>query len=55
MLSHALVFLSAGIIAGLPGLAGITGGAAEISWVLLAIGIVLLLIHFVWRDRPPTG
>ena len=55
MLSHALLFLSVGIIARLPSLAGITGVTTQISWVLLAIGILLLVIHLVWRDRPPTG
>lgn len=54
MLSHALFFLGVGIIAGLPGLAGITGVTTQISGVLLMIGILLLVIHLVWRDRPPT-
>ena len=55
MLSHALFFLSVGIIAGLPSLAGMTGVTTQISWVLLVIGILLLVIHLVWRDRPPTA
>ena len=54
MLSHALVFLSVGIVAGLPILAGIIGVTTQISWVLLVIGILLLVIHIIWRDRPPT-
>jgi uncharacterized membrane protein YtjA (UPF0391 family) len=54
MLSHALFFLSVGIIAGLPSLAGVSGVTSQISWVLLVIGILLLAIHFVWKDRPPT-
>jgi uncharacterized membrane protein YtjA (UPF0391 family) len=54
MLSHALVFLGVGIIAGLPSLAGITGVTTEISRILLVIGIVLLVVHLVWGDRPPT-
>jgi uncharacterized membrane protein YtjA (UPF0391 family) len=54
MLSHALVFLTAGIIAGLPSLAGIIGVATPISLVLLVVGIVLLVIHLVCGDRPPT-
>jgi uncharacterized membrane protein YtjA (UPF0391 family) len=55
MLSQALVFLSVGIIAGLPSLAGMTGVATLISGVLLVIGILLLVMHLVWRDGPPTG
>lgn len=54
MLSHALVFLSAGILAGLPSLAGITGVTTQISLVLLVIGILLLVIHLVWGGHPPT-
>jgi uncharacterized membrane protein YtjA (UPF0391 family) len=54
MLAQAIVFLSVGIVAGLPGLAGITGVTTQISWVLLVIGILLLVIHIIWRDRPPT-
>lgn len=55
MLSQARFFLSLGIIAGLPSLAGITGVTTQISWVLLVIGILLLVIHLVWRDRTPTA
>jgi uncharacterized membrane protein YtjA (UPF0391 family) len=51
MLSHALVFMSAGIIAGLPSLMGITGVSTQISWMLLVIGILLLVIHLAWGDR----
>jgi uncharacterized membrane protein YtjA (UPF0391 family) len=55
MLSHALFFLSVGIVAGLPSLAGMSGVTTQISWVLLVIGILLLVIHLIWRDRPPTA
>lgn len=55
MLSQVLVFLSVGIIAGLPSLAGMRGISTLISGVLLVIGILLLVMHLVWRDRPPTG
>lgn len=54
MLSHALVFLSVGIIVGLPSLAGMTGVSTQISGVLLVIGVLLLVIHLLWGDRPPT-
>jgi len=54
MLAQGIVFLSVGIVAGLPSLAGITGVTTQISWVLLVIGILLLVIHIIWRDRPPT-
>jgi uncharacterized membrane protein YtjA (UPF0391 family) len=54
MLAQGIVFLSVGIVAGLPSLAGITGVTTQISWVLLVIGILLLVIHIIWRNRPPT-
>jgi uncharacterized membrane protein YtjA (UPF0391 family) len=54
MLSHALFFLSVGIIAGLPSLAGVLGVTTMISGILIVIGILLLVMHLVWRDRPPT-
>lgn len=54
MLSHALTFLSVGIIAGLPSLAGIMGVTTQVSWVFLVIGFLLLVIHLMRRDRPPT-
>lgn len=54
MLSHALAFLSVGIVVGLPSLAGRTGVSTHISGVLLVIGGLLLILHFLWRDRPPT-
>jgi uncharacterized membrane protein YtjA (UPF0391 family) len=54
MLSHALVFLSAGIIAALPGFVGIGEIATQLSWIFIVIGILLLVIHFLWEDRPPT-
>lgn len=44
--------MTAGIIAGLPSLMGITGVATQISWMLLVIGILLLVVHMVWGDRP---
>jgi|GEM_PF-2532696 uncharacterized membrane protein YtjA (UPF0391 family) len=55
MLSHALTFLSVGVIVGLPSLAGRTGVSTQISGTFLAIGALLLILHLIWRDRPPTG
>lgn len=55
MLSHALAFLSVGVIVGLPSLAGRTGVSTQISGTFLVIGILLLILHLLWRDRPPTG
>lgn len=45
MLNWALVFLVVGLIAGLLGATGIAAVAANIAWVLLLIGIVLLVVH----------
>jgi uncharacterized membrane protein YtjA (UPF0391 family) len=54
MLSHSLIFLTVGIIAGLPSLAGIMGVTTQVSWVLLVIGILLLVIHLMRRGRSPN-
>lgn len=52
MLYYALVFLVIGLIAGALGLSGIAAVAGQISWILLVIGLVLLVVHFV-RGRAP--
>lgn len=53
MLPHALVFLTLGIVAGLPTLIGIAGVATHVSWLLLVIGLLLLIVHLIWGDHPP--
>ncbi|MET0514234.1 MAG: DUF1328 family protein [Nitrospiraceae bacterium] len=45
MLYYALVFFVVGLIAGALNLAGVSGVAVQISWVLFVIGIVLLAFH----------
>jgi uncharacterized membrane protein YtjA (UPF0391 family) len=45
MLNWALIFLVIGLIAGLLGATGVAAAAANIAWVLLLIGIVLLVVH----------
>jgi len=47
MLYYALVFLVIGLMAGALKLAGVSSLAVQISWVLFAIGTVLIAIHFV--------
>ncbi len=49
MLYYALVFLVVGLIAGALNLAGVSGVAVQISWVLFLIGVVLAAIHLVSR------
>jgi uncharacterized membrane protein YtjA (UPF0391 family) len=47
MLYYALVFLVVGVIAGALNLAGVSGVAVQISWILFLIGIVLVTIHVI--------
>jgi len=47
MLYYALMFLVVGLIAGALNLAGVAAVAAQISWILFLIGIVLVVIHAV--------
>jgi uncharacterized membrane protein YtjA (UPF0391 family) len=47
MLHYALVFLVVGLIAGALNLAGVSGVAVQISWILFLIGLVLVAIHMV--------
>jgi len=54
MLYYALVFLVIGLIAGALGLFGVAAIAAQISWILFLIGVVLLVIHLVSGRRPPA-
>jgi uncharacterized membrane protein YtjA (UPF0391 family) len=54
MLYFALVFLIVGLIAGALNMAGIAAIAAQISWILFVIGIVLIVIHLVIGRRTPV-
>ena len=47
MLYYALVFLIVGVVAGALNLAGVSAVAAQISWVLFLVGIVLVAIHVI--------
>jgi uncharacterized membrane protein YtjA (UPF0391 family) len=47
MLYYALMFLVVGLMAGALNLAGISTVAVQISWILFAVGIVLLMIHWI--------
>jgi uncharacterized membrane protein YtjA (UPF0391 family) len=51
MLYFALVFLIVGLIAGALNMAGIAAIAAQISWILFVVGIVLIVIHLVIGRR----
>jgi uncharacterized membrane protein YtjA (UPF0391 family) len=51
MLYYALMFLVVGLVAGALHLSGVAAVAAEISWILFVIGIVLVAIHVV-KGRP---
>ncbi len=54
MLYFALVFLIIGLIAGALNMAGIAAIAAQISWILFVVGIVLIVIHLVIGRRTPV-
>ena len=47
MLHYALVFLVAGLIAGVLNAAGVASIAIQISWMLFLVGLVLLVLHLV--------
>ncbi len=51
MLYSALVFFVLGLIAGALNLAGVSGVAVQISWVLLMIAVVLGVIHLASRRQ----
>ena len=52
MLYYALMFLVVGLIAGALNLAGVAAVAAQISWILFLIGIVLVAIHVITWIAP---
>lgn len=55
MLNYALLFMVVGLIAGALNLAGVSTVAVQISWILFAVGIVLLVIHwFKGRTTRPV-
>ena len=55
MLYYALVFLVVGLIAGALNLAGVSTVAAQISWILFLIGLVLVAIHVVQGRAVPVA
>lgn len=54
MLSWAVTFFIIALIAAFLGFSGIAGTAANIAWILAAIGIVLAIVFFVSGRRPPV-
>jgi uncharacterized membrane protein YtjA (UPF0391 family) len=53
MLSWALTFLIIALIAAVLGFGGIAGSAAWIAQVLFGIFVILFLVSFLFRGRPP--
>ena len=51
MLYYALMFLIVGLIAGALGVSGVAAVASQIAYLLLVIGVVLLLVHFISGNR----
>jgi uncharacterized membrane protein YtjA (UPF0391 family) len=47
MLSHAVMFLVVGLVAGALNLAGVPSDAVQIPWILLLIGTLLVSIYVV--------
>ena len=54
MLSWAVTFFVIALIAAFLGFSGIAGAAANIAWILAAIGVVLAIVFFVSGRRPPV-
>jgi len=55
MLSWALTFLIIAIIAAVLGFGGIAGSAAWIAQILFGVFIILFLLSFIFRGRPPSA
>jgi uncharacterized membrane protein YtjA (UPF0391 family) len=53
MLSWALTFLIIALIAAVLGFGGLAGSAAWIAQVLFGLFIILFLVSFLFRGRPP--
>lgn len=53
MLYYALMFLTVGLMARALNFLGMPAVTVQISWVLFAIGIVLVVMHFArgWTSR----
>jgi len=52
MLYWALIFLLVALAAGVLGLTGVASIAAEISWALFVIGLILAVVFFILGRRP---
>jgi uncharacterized membrane protein YtjA (UPF0391 family) len=53
MINLAIVLLVVAIIAGLLGITGVAGIAIEMAWILFVVGIILAIVFWVIRRRPP--
>jgi uncharacterized membrane protein YtjA (UPF0391 family) len=53
MLYYALMFMVVGLIAGALNFLGVAAVAIQISWILFAIGMVLVAVH-LFSNRPTT-
>ena len=54
MLYWALIFLVIALVAGVLGLPGVAAIAADISWILFVVGLILAIVFFVvGRRRGP--
>lgn len=49
MIRLAVILLIIGIIAAALGLGGLGGMVMNVGWVLLAVGVVLMLVHFITK------
>ncbi len=50
-----VVFILAGIVAGLFGFAGIAVVATDIAWILFGVGVALALVVFFRGRKAPDG
>jgi uncharacterized membrane protein YtjA (UPF0391 family) len=53
MLSWALTFLIIALVAAVLGFGGIAGSAAWIAQILFGLFIILFVLSFLFRGRPP--
>lgn len=54
MFSWAIAFLVIGLLSGVLGFGALAGAAADIAWLLFAVGLILAIVFAAigWRNPP---
>lgn len=52
MIYWAAIFLIISIAAGILGLGGVSGLAAQIAWILFVVGLIFAVVLFIMGRRP---